>query len=297
MESDATVQDVIKNTKDSAPVLVSNISESTKKESEKGSQGIKLILVDLQEALCKWFAVHFKDLPNVNIVTGRFEKLPEFDCMVSAGNSFGLMDGGVDAAITLYFGDKLQKRVQQYILQHFDGEQPIGTSFIMPTAHPKHPYLAHTPTMRVPYSIEGTDYVYLAMKAMLTAVRHHNDSVDADKRIRSVACTGLGTFYGKMELSEAARQMALAYKNFLHPPKKIDWNFAGKRQSEVIYGGYQGLSIHHAASQKSKKDAATSRGTIVHEMGMLAAQTSDTNMEHLDQDSDEEKDDVEWSDV
>lgn len=29
------------------------------------------------------------------------------------------MDGGVDAAITLYFGTQLQKRVQQYIIENF----------------------------------------------------------------------------------------------------------------------------------------------------------------------------------
>lgn len=36
--------------------------------------------------------------------------------MVSAANSFGLMDGGVDGAITMFFGDQLQKRVQKHIV-------------------------------------------------------------------------------------------------------------------------------------------------------------------------------------
>lgn len=67
------------------------------------------------------------------------------------------MDGGVDAAITQFFGTKLQKKVQQYILENFEGEQPVGTSFIVETGKffhfsyqsddPKHPYVAHTPTM------------------------------------------------------------------------------------------------------------------------------------------------------
>ncbi|ECE9311446.1 phage tail protein, partial [Salmonella enterica subsp. enterica serovar Napoli] len=35
--------------------------------------------------------------------------------MVSTANSFGLMDGGVDAAITAYFGPQLQERVQRNI--------------------------------------------------------------------------------------------------------------------------------------------------------------------------------------
>ena len=70
--------------------------------------------------------------------------------MVSAANSFGLMDGGVDLAITRFFGVQLMERVQAHILQEYLGEQPIGTSFTIETGHPKHPFVAHTPTMRVP---------------------------------------------------------------------------------------------------------------------------------------------------
>jgi O-acetyl-ADP-ribose deacetylase (regulator of RNase III) len=105
--------------------------------------------------------------------------------MVSAANSFGLMDGGVDLAITNFFGPALQARVQQVILACYDGEQPVGTSFIVETGHPAHPFLAHTPIMRVPMPIAGTDYVYLAMKAMLQAVRDFNIS---GERIQIVAC-------------------------------------------------------------------------------------------------------------
>lgn len=69
------------------------------------------------------------------------------------------MDGGVDAAITKFFGTQLQDRVQQHILKYYDGEQPVGTSFIIDTKDALHPFLAHTPTMRVPMSIVKTEYV------------------------------------------------------------------------------------------------------------------------------------------
>jgi len=55
-------------------------------------------------ALCDALSKKFKTLWNVEIVTGLFEDLPEFDCMVSAANSFGVMDGRGDAAITNFFG-------------------------------------------------------------------------------------------------------------------------------------------------------------------------------------------------
>lgn len=110
----------------------------------------KLLLADPKMALCDAWASAFQEYPEVAVFNGRFEQIPAFDCMVSAANSFGLMDGGVDLAITNFFGAALQTRVQQVILARYNGEQPVGTSFIVETGHPAHPFLAHTPTMRVP---------------------------------------------------------------------------------------------------------------------------------------------------
>src|SRR5260221_1283024 len=106
---------------------------------------LKLILVDRNFVLGNAFHEYFDAFPNVEVVNGRFESVPEYDCMVSPANSFGLMDGGIDAAIIDFFGAALMGRVQEYILNHFLGEQPVGTSFIVELKHPKHPFLAHTP--------------------------------------------------------------------------------------------------------------------------------------------------------
>jgi O-acetyl-ADP-ribose deacetylase (regulator of RNase III) len=202
---------------------------------------LKLILVDPKAELCGAFRERFQHFPNVVVIMGRFEQLPEFDCMVSAANSFGLMDGGVDAAITGFFGDGVQRRVQQRILDEFLGEQPVGTSLIVETLHPKHPFIAHTPTMRIPMEIARTDHVYLAMWAMLLAVRAHNRR--SAQAIRVVACPGLGTATGCVPLREASRQMALAYEHFLQPPTHLDWRVADERQSRIRYGGDLGLRL------------------------------------------------------
>jgi O-acetyl-ADP-ribose deacetylase (regulator of RNase III) len=200
---------------------------------------MKLILVDLKAGVCQAWQDYFKSQPDVEIVNDYFENLPAFDCMVSAANSFGIMDGGVDAAITRYFGDDLMFAVQKRILEEYFGEQPVGTSMIVETGHPKHPYLAHTPTMRVPMVIAHTDNVYLAMWAMLREVHHHNQM--GAQKIETVACPGLGTFTGKVPYREAARQMALAYRNFLNPPPYISWQYADERQSRVRFGGDDGF--------------------------------------------------------
>ena len=200
---------------------------------------MKLILVDPIQYLCDAWHDQFTGLPDVEIVHGLFENLSEYDCLVSAANSFGLMDGGVDAAITRFFGIQLMRNVQQRILEDYLGEQPVGTSMIVATLHAKHPFLAHTPTMRVPMAIAHTDNVYKAMWAMLLAVRQHNQT--APHKIEVVACPGLGTLTGQVPYKEAARQMAHAYRNFLTPPKSIDWRFAGERHAQVRYGGDDGF--------------------------------------------------------
>src|SRR5690348_1291522 len=114
---------------------------------------LKLILVAPNPDLCLAFEQYFAGLPNFEVVNGRFQRVAEYDCMVSPANSFGLMDGGIDAAIIDYFGQGLMRRVQDYIIEYYLGEQSVGTSFIIETGNEKHPYLAHTPTMRVPMEI------------------------------------------------------------------------------------------------------------------------------------------------
>jgi len=95
--------------------------------------------------------------------------------------------------------------------------------------------------MRVPMDIAHTDHVYLAMWAMLLAVRQHN--LKSEKQINVVACLGLGTATGQVPYRQAARQMALAYEHFLNPPNYIDWRLADKIQERVRYGGDMGFHI------------------------------------------------------
>ncbi|EBY7536365.1 phage tail protein, partial [Salmonella enterica subsp. enterica serovar Virchow] len=112
--------------------------------------------------------------------------------------TFGLMDGGVDAAITAYFGSQLQERVQQNIIREYLGEQPVGTAFVIETGNSKHPWLVHAPMMRVPLIIDGTDAVYNATRAALLAIFQHNKSAGEDRKITSVALPAMGAGCGQV---------------------------------------------------------------------------------------------------
>lgn len=179
----------------------------------------------------------------MEIFCGRFEDLPAFDCIVTPGNSFGLMDAGMDLAVVHYFGTQLMEAIQKKILDDYLGEQPVGTCILVPTGHPAHPYVAHTPTMRIPMNISGTDNGYLSMWAALTAIHRHNkaDHQPPNRAIRTVACPGLGTGSGGMDLLEAALQMCLAYEHFQNPPAVINPTFAQQRHERVYYGGKWGF--------------------------------------------------------
>lgn len=201
---------------------------------------MRLIIVDRGKEFCDVACWQFRSHPEVQVVCGRFEDLPAFDCVVTAGNSFGLMDAGMDLAVVRFFGRHVMERIQKQILDDFLGEQPVGTCIIVPTDHGAHPFVAHAPTMRVPMNIQNTDHVYLAMWAALTAVHRHNRF--GDHPIDSVACPGLGTGTGGMDPIEATLQLRLAYEHFRKPPKFINPSIAQERHERVYYGGRWGFA-------------------------------------------------------
>lgn|SRR5262245_7125890 len=178
-----------------------------------------LTLVAREDELCIAWAKAFSGTDDVRIYRGDFrEVVDQHDCLVSPANSFGMMDGGIDKAYADYFGEGLQQAVQRHIAQHYSGEQPVGSCLLVYTGQAAPRYLAHTPTMRVPMNIQGTDHVYVAMRALLNAVRNTD--------ITSVLCPGLGTGAGGVPFDVAARHMRLAYDSIASPPQQISWPVA-----------------------------------------------------------------------
>lgn len=194
----------------------------------------ELWLVHPDDAMCEAFRSRFAGLPGVRVVQGHFEDLEPHDCFVTAGNSFGIMTAGIDAAVVGRFGEDLMRRVQYQIMDRFLGEQPIGTAFIVPTGGEEITFLAHAPTMRVPGNIAGTDKVYSAAWAALLAIQAHNV---VSEQIEVVAFPALGTGFGGVSFDEAARQMAAAYRHYLEPPHQLDWDFVIDRHRAISYDG------------------------------------------------------------
>lgn len=201
---------------------------------------IDVWLIHPDPEMCDAFRVRFDGLPRVTVMQCRFEDLPPHDCFVTAANAFGIMNAGIDAAVIRFHGDDLMRRVQLRIMDEYLGEQPVGTSFIEPTGNPDYPFIAHSPTMRVPGSIEGTDKVYVATWASLLAVYRHN--VSNETRINSVAFPAMGAGFGGVPYLEVARQMAVAYHHYLNPPHRMDWDMVAGRQRAIHYDGNRQVS-------------------------------------------------------
>ena len=146
-----------------------------------------------------------------------FMKTHHVECVVSPANSYGLMDGGYDAAITEWYGEGLQKRVQEYILTHYYGEQPIGTSFIIDAGRDGQK-LIHTPTMRVPSRILDPAVIYQSMRTTLM--------VAIEKKIESIVIPIFGGLTGGVDHRRAALLMWLGYRQILHPNTEINWDVA-----------------------------------------------------------------------
>ncbi len=190
-------------------------------------------LVHPNKDMCAAFRDRFAGLPNFRVVQGRFEDLEPHDCFVTAGNAYGIMSAGIDAAVIRRFGEPFMKSVQQRIMDEYYGEQPLGTAFLLPTNDPQLPFVAHAPTMRTPGNIEGTDKVYAATWAAFLAILAHNRTAAA--RIEVVAFPAMGTGFGGVPYDEAARQMAVAYRHLLDPPHRFDWDFVARRQLAICY--------------------------------------------------------------
>ena len=156
-------------------------------------------------AWTRWFA----NCSDVSVSHGDIFAEPA-DAIVSPANSFGFMDGGIDLAYSLRFGWDLPARLQARLRDEHDGELPVGQAVIVETCDPQFPWLVSAPTMRVPMDVSGTVNAFLAFRAVIRAVRAHNQA--AARPIRSVLCPGLGTAVGQMDPQVCAQQMHHAYR-------------------------------------------------------------------------------------
>ena len=139
------------------------------------------------------------------------------DAIVSPGNSFGFMEGGLNLEISEFFGGQVLERLQKLIQTRHHGELLVGLAEVVDTDHAKIPYLIAAPIMRVPTVLRETVNVYLATRAILTLVKFGTvpDGTPVKHIIETIAIPGMGTGKGKVPPHICANQMKVALENIL----------------------------------------------------------------------------------
>ena len=163
-----------------------------------------LTLVGTDVALVNSWRDEFAPHPSVAITHDTIFAV-DANTLVSPANSFGVMDGGLDAKLRDFFGPQIEGRVRQSIAQQYHGELPVGLACTVETGHERYRYLICAPTMRCPADVSGTVNAYLAMKAILNEAICHPSPLQ-------VAVPGLCSLTGRMSASQVARQMRIAYE-------------------------------------------------------------------------------------
>jgi O-acetyl-ADP-ribose deacetylase (regulator of RNase III) len=110
---------------------------------------VQLILSAIEEELSAAWRRFCGDLPFVEVYHGSILDVA-CDAVVSPCNSFGFMDGGVDAVYRDHFGIDIQNRVQRMIAERHHGEVRVGHADLVETGDPRISHLIIAPTMRVP---------------------------------------------------------------------------------------------------------------------------------------------------
>ena len=167
-----------------------------------------IFLLDINSKMTKEWEKCFVNEENVQVVCEDFEsfmrKHKENIAIVSPANSYGIMDGGYDGAITEYFGDSVQKQVQKKIQEQYLGEQPVGTVLVISIDMDKKIKLLHIPTMKVPEPIIDTQIIYNCMRqALITAVM--------DEDIENIVVPAFGALTGRVSVDMVAKQMYAAF--------------------------------------------------------------------------------------
>lgn len=202
---------------------------------------LRIVLTAVEDSLGDAWERFCGDVPFVTVHRGSIFDV-ESDAVVSPANSFGFMDGGIDALYMHHFGPDIQLKVRRQIYDQHAGELIVGVADIVETDHDRIPFLIAAPTMRVPMVLRDSPNAYLAARAVFLLVqrgrftngRHAGQRI-AD-HVRTVALPGLGTGVGRIGFNTCARQVRAAIDDVLMANYQMpqSWAEASERH-QLLY--------------------------------------------------------------
>ncbi|CAI6341173.1 unnamed protein product [Periconia digitata] len=177
---------------------------------------------------------------NITFSHTYFDALPsstKFDLIVSPANSFGLMDGGFDAALSIAFAPQddylaLTRVAKKALYNEYRGFAPPGSCLIVPLEGEPDlkpndwgcKYMAISPTMKIPQAVRwDREVVFECMWTLCAAVDRHNRRVKEGgegSEIKTMMMTPFATGCGIVSPQKWAAQTVLALKQFVEAVEK-----------------------------------------------------------------------------
>lgn len=199
---------------------------------------MKIVLAATESRLADAWEKAFAGVGEVSVHRGSIFDVA-CDAVVSPANSFGFMDGGIDALYVDRFGVEVQTRLRRLILDRHHGELLIGNAEVVETGDLAQPFLIAAPTMRVPMVLRPeTVNPYLATRAVLLLARHGTlpTGEPLSDRLRTIAFPGMGTGVGRVPAELCARQMRAAVGDILLDGYRMpkSWSEASERH-QLLY--------------------------------------------------------------
>ena len=202
---------------------------------------MKLILAATEASLGDAWEKFCGDLDFVEIHRGSILEV-NCDAVVSPANSFGFMDGGIDALYMDYFGSEIQMTVRRQIYYLHGGELVVGNADVVETGNDNIPFLIVAPTMRVPMVLNDSVNPYLAARAVFRLVKESMfisgqfEGQRIGDHIKRVAMPGLGTGVGKVGYNTCAHQVRSAINDVLLKQYQMpqSWAEASERH-QLLY--------------------------------------------------------------
>lgn len=169
---------------------------------------MKLTLFALNSELCEEWHQEFAGEPDVDIQQIDFDDLAPHDGIVGPGNSYAIMNGGLDLPIRDEVGIHIQDALQWRIQRDFNGQLPVGQGIVIDTvASRRFRYLVYCPTMVTPRDVRGT---LNALTSFYAALR----LADQTPGLETLACSGMAAGVGQIPAKEVASQMYDAWQYF-----------------------------------------------------------------------------------
>ena len=203
---------------------------------------LNIVLTSVEPELADAWGRFCGDLPGVTVHRGSILDV-HCEAVVSAANSFGFMDGGIDHLYSRHFGWHVQRRLQEAIRTIHHGELLVGRAEVVPTDDARIPFVIAAPTMRVPMILRETVNPYLAARAALLLIKHERfrdgpfagDAVASV--VRTVAFPGLGTGVGKVGPDTCARQVRAAIEEVVFDKVSFPQTWAdAQSRHQLLYG-------------------------------------------------------------